>query len=317
VRGSAADALFDGAPRSLASVLEETKLRSPKGFPLTARVSFQRRSNHSDKGTTVNVAGLLRGSDKSLAHETVVLTAHHDHIGIGTPVNGDAIYNGAGDNALGTGALIEVARTIVETKAKPARSILFLAVGGEEKGLVGSDYYAAHPTVQRQDLVANINIDGALPFYDFSDVLGFGVEHSELCGQLADAAGELGLALAPDPFPEQSMFTRSDQYSFARRGIPSVFLFTGFTSMTGENVGKALWNKLGETLVHQPSDDLSQPWDYDVIAKFADVARRFALKLAAASERPRWYEDSVFAGLFAAQEPRAKRPRAPAVCSAR
>lgn len=316
VRAGAADALFEGAPRSFGSLIDEAKTASPKGFPLSARVSFKRSSKHNDKGTTLNVAGLLPGSDTVLAHETVVLTAHHDHLGIGPPVKGDAIYNGAGDNALGTAVLIEVAR-VIAAKSKPARSILFLAVGGEEKGLIGSDYYAAHPTLPRDNLVADINIDGALAFYDFADVLGFGIEHSQLCEQLAAATGEIGIALAPDPFPEQSMFTRSDQYSFARRGIPSVFLFNGFTSMSGENVGKTLWDRLGDTMVHQPNDDMSQPWDYAVIAKFADVARRFALETAGSAERPRWYDDSVFADLFAAASPRAKRPDRSAVCTAR
>jgi hypothetical protein len=317
LRAGAANALFDAAPRPFADLIREAKTRSPKGFALATRASFKRRSRHDDSRTVMNVAGLLRGGDRTLAQEVVVLTAHHDHLGIGTPVKGDAIYNGAGDNALGTAALIEIAREIAAAERRPARSILFLAVGGEEKGLIGSDYFAAHPTIPREKLIADINIDGALAFYDFSDVLGFGVEHSELCERLADAAGDLGLSLSPDPFPEQSMFTRSDQYSFARRGVPSLFLFNGFTDTKGENIGRSLWDTLGASMVHQPNDDMSQPWDYAVIAKFADVARRLALALASAPERPRWYEDSVFAGLFAAGLPRAKRPDRPPVCATR
>lgn len=308
VRAKAANALFKGAQRTVDDLVREAKTRSPKGFPLATRVSFKRRSRHDDSKTVMNVAALLRGSDARLAREAVVLSAHHDHLGIGTPVKGDAVYNGAGDNALGVAALIEIARTVAKSGHRPARSLLFLAVGGEEKGLIGSDYFASHPTLPHEDLVANINIDGALPFYDFSDVLGFGAEHSTLCEHLVEAAGDLGLAMSPDPFPEQSMFTRSDQYSFARRGVPSLFLFNGFVDTNGRNVGRALWDRLGETLVHQPNDDMSQPWDFEVIAKFADVARRLALKLAWAAERPRWYDDSVFADLFAPALPRAKRP---------
>jgi Zn-dependent M28 family amino/carboxypeptidase len=306
-RRSASDALLQGAPRSMAQLLAEAKTGSPKGFDLAARVSFARRSRHDDRLTTANVAGLLPGSDPKLKDEVVVLTAHYDHVGIGAPVKGDRIYNGALDNAAGTAMLIEVAREIAAAPRRPNRSILFLAVGAEEKGLIGSDYFAEHPTVPAAGIVANINLDGAMPFYDFRDVIAFGAEQSELGERLSAAAAQLGLTVAPDPFPAEGIFTRSDQYSFVKRGVPAVFLYIGFTAMDGRNVGARMWDELTTTLVHQPNDDLTQPIDYAITAKFTDVFRRLTLETANAPQRPRWYRDSTFGTRFAPEAPKASR----------
>jgi Zn-dependent M28 family amino/carboxypeptidase len=254
---------------------------------------------------------LLPGSDPALADEVVVLTAHHDHIGIGTPVKGDAIYNGALDNAVGVSMLIEVAQAIAAAPQRPRRSILFVAVGAEEKGLIGSDYFAEYPTVARESMVANINLDGAFPFYDFRDIIAFGAEQSQLGERLAAAAGEIGLTVAADPFPEEGIFTRSDQYSFVKRGVPAVFLYNGFTNLEGRNVGRAVWDDVLARIVHEPGDDLSQPIDYRMVAKFADTFRRLTLVTANAPERPLWYRDSVFAKRFAPGVPTAERPRSP------
>lgn len=307
VNGAAAEAIFAGARTPLARIRAMAKTGSPRGFALPARLAFARRSTHDDKASSANVAGLLRGSDAGLRDEVVVLTAHHDHIGIGAPVNGDTIYNGALDNAIGTAGLLELARVLAAAPERPKRSILFLAVGAEEKGLVGSDFFAAHPTVRREALVADINLDGIIPFYDFSDVIAFGAEQSELTVHLAAAAGQLGLAVAPDPFPEEGIFTRSDQYSFVKRGIPSVFLYVGFTDMAGRRVGRDWWDRLSATVVHQPGDDLAQPIDDAVTAKFVDLFRRLALETANAPVRPRWYDDSSFGRAFAPDRPKAPR----------
>ena len=308
VRGAAAEALFAGAPRSFTDVLAEAARASPRGFPLGTRVALARRSRHDDSLATANVAGLLRGSDPALRDELVVVSAHFDHVGLGAPVDGDRIYNGALDNAAGTALLIELARALAAMPRGPRRSILFLAAAAEEKGLIGSDYFAAHPSVPGMRIVANVNIDGALPFYDFGDVIAFGAEQSQLIERLRTAAGQLGLAVAPDPFPEEGFFSRSDQYSFARRGIPALFLFTGFSDIEGRNAGRAVWDAVTNTRVHQPGDDLAQPIDYAVLAKFGEVARRLPLETANADAAPRWYEDSLFAR-FAPRAPTARRPR--------
>ena len=306
VRGAAADALLAGAPKGMAALLEEARSRSPRGFALAVPLRLLRRSVHDDRLASANVAGLLPGSDPALKDEVVVVTAHYDHVGIGEPERGDSIYNGALDNAIGTAMLIEVARSLAAAPRKPRRPILFLAVGAEEKGLIGSDYFAANPTVG--EAIADINLDGAMPFYDFRDVIAFGAEQSQMGERLAEAAGQLGLEVAPDPFPEEGIFTRSDQYSFVRRGVPSLFLYMGFTAMDGRNVGRKLWDELGKTIVHRPGDDLSQPIDYAVAAKFADLFRRVAIATADAPARPLWYEDSLFRR-FAPGRPAAPRSR--------
>jgi hypothetical protein len=309
--GAATDAILAGGRATMAQLLAEARTGSPRGQELPGRVSLTRRSLHDESLRSANVAGLLAGSDPALADEVVVLTAHHDHIGIGPPVNGDSIYNGALDNAVGVSMLIEVARSIAAAPQRPRRSILFLAVGAEEKGLIGSDFFAAHPTVPREALVANINLDGAFPFYDFRDVIAFGAEQSQLGEQLAAAAGEIGLTVAPDPFPEEGIFTRSDQYSFVKRGVPAVFLYNGFTNLEGRNVGRAVWDDLLARIVHEPGDDLSQPIDYRLVAKFADIFRRLTLVTANAPARPLWYRDSVFGDRFAPGAPTAERPPRP------
>lgn len=311
VRDAAADALFAGAPRGYGELLETWTTEEPRGFPLTSTLRFARRSAHEDGGSAMNVAGFLPGSDPQLTDEVVVVTAHYDHVGIGTPVDGDSIYNGAGDNAFGTAGLLEAAEAIASMEKRPKRPVLFLAVGAEEKGLIGSDYFAEFPTLPKEHLIANINIDGALLRYDFSDVIAFGAELSQMREHLVEAAGQLGLSVADDPFPEQSIFTRSDQYSFIRRGVPGVFLFTGFTSIDGEAVGRQVWDEITTTLLHQPNDDLSQPIDYASGAKLIDVARRLILVTANADAPPLFYDDSGIARRFAPDSPKAPRPDAP------
>lgn len=317
VRGAARAALFEGAPQQFDALYEAYQTASPPGFALESRISFRRRSHHRDGDVALNVIGLVAGSDPALAGETVLLSAHYDHLGIGEPVNGDAIYNGAGDNALGAAALIEMARIVAAMDPPPARTIVFAAVSAEEKGLIGSDYLAEFPPDAIGEIVANINIDGAIPYYQFSDIIAFGAEHSQLCERLTDALAPMGYALASDPFPQQGMFARSDQYSFARRGAPAAFMFTGFTDENGDNVGRALWDHLTATQGHTPSDDMSQPWDFDVVARFADVVFNFALATANHRERPHWYADSSVSTLFAPGADYAERPASPpAACAA-
>jgi hypothetical protein len=305
LRGSATDALLVGSGLSFARLMETAKTRSPRGRALRSTLSLSRRSRHRDDLVTANVAGLLPGSDPAMAGEPVLVTAHYDHVGIGAPVNGDAIYNGALDNAIGTAMLLEVARRLKAAPERPRRPILFLAVGAEEKGLIGSDYHAEHGGSRA---IANINIDGAMPFYDFSDVIAFGAEQSQMGERLKAAAGELGLTVALDPFLEEGIFTRSDQYSYVKRGVPALFLYMGFTDMAGRKVGRAVWDRTAREITHMPADDLAQPIDYRVAAKFADVFRRVILVTADHPERPLWYGGSVFGQRFAPTQAKAPRP---------
>jgi hypothetical protein len=303
----AAEFLLDGAPQDLNSILETARTRPPKGFPLNARVSVSRKSRH-ETGTSSNVVGFLRGSDPELANEIVLLSGHLDHVGMGPPEKGDRIYNGAMDNAIGISSMLEIARVLAASPARPRRSILLVAVTAEEKGLIGSDYYAHHPTVPIERIVANVNLDGALPFYEFVDVIAFGAEHSTLESQVREAAESMGLTVSPDPFPELGIFTRSDHYSFVRQGIPSFMLLMGMGGGANGRAGREAWDNFSTRHLHRPSDDLNQPIDYRVTARFAEVYRRITLNIANAEAAPLWYEGDVFGDRFAPGKRKAPRP---------
>ncbi|MEM9667971.1 MAG: M28 family metallopeptidase [Pseudomonadota bacterium] len=309
IRGPAADALFANAKMSAAEVIEAGETGPVKGFPLTTSVFLALTTQHDDGLVSGNVAGFLSGSDPLLKDEVVVVTAHYDHVGICKPEGeGDRICNGALDNALGTAAMMDVARRFTVASERPRRSVLFLAVGAEEKGLLGSDYFATYPTLGEKSIVANINMDGGFPFYDFSDVIAFGAEQSTLGEMLAKAVGPMGLKVGPAPFPQQGIFTRSDQYSFVKKGIPALFLYNGFTNLAGENVGLGIWNRLLQTSYHQPSDDLSLLEDYSFAGKYAEVFYRVVREVANADTRPQWYKDSLFGAIYAPRSEKADAP---------
>lgn len=290
--------LFEGAPRSYADVRAETAKGSPRGFPLAVTIELSQASRH-ERRSSANVVGVLRGSDPTLRDEYVVMVGHLDHEGIARPVNGDAIYNGALDNAAGIAAMLEAARALARQPVAPRRSIVFLAVTAEEKGLLGSEYFSLNPTVPRDALVAAVNLDMPVLLYDFTDVIAFGAQHSTLEGTARAALGQIGLTLTPDPMPEQAVFTRSDHYRFVERGIPSIFLATGWDSPAGKGEGgKAFTGFLG-THYHQPSDDLNLPIDYAAGAKFATANYLVVKAIADADTRPAWNAGDFFGNLFA------------------
>ena len=181
-----------------------------------------------------NVAAVLAGRDPKLKDEFVVVTAHLDHVGKGEPINGDAIYNGAMDNASGIATLIETAAAAAAAKGGFRRSILFVAVTAEEKGLLGSRYFANHPTVPRQAIVANLNTDMFLPIFPLRSVIAQGLEESDLADDLRRAAAPLKVQVLSDPEPERNAFVRSDQYSFIKVGIPALSLKNGYTKGSAE-----------------------------------------------------------------------------------
>ena len=292
----------DGAPvdvfpgiRAIA-LLSDSAAAGLLAAGLPGRATIAVTTRHADLESP-NVVGLLRGSDPRLRDEFVVLTAHLDHLGIGQPVNGDSIYNGALDNASGTAAMLEVARAFAAMRERPRRSLLFVAVTGEEMGLLGSDYFAQHPTVPRDRIVANVNIDGLSILYPFRDAVAFGSEHSTLDLVVARAAAGMGVALGPDPFPQEAFFVRSDQYSFVRQGVPSVFLFMGFSGDSSVDAA-VRFREWMAARYHTPQDDLSQPMDLEAGARHATLAWRVALEIANAEQRPAWKEDSFLGRMF-------------------
>jgi len=245
-----------------------------------------------------NVVGLVTGSDPHLKNEYVVFSAHLDHLGTVPEKTGDNIYNGAMDNASGIAILIEMARMFSELPVKPKRSVLFIALTGEEKGLLGSDYYATNPTVPKNAIVANVNLDMPLLSYDFSSVVAMGAEHSSLKEATDNAAKKAGVTLGPDPWPEQAIFVRSDHYSFVRQGIPSIMLVTGQTSFQKDEDGAKKWGEFFAQRYHQPNDDLAQPFNFDAAIRFARVNYNLALEIANAKERPVWNKGDFFGDTF-------------------
>ncbi|NKB97583.1 MAG: M20/M25/M40 family metallo-hydrolase [Pseudomonadales bacterium] len=235
-----------------------------------------------------NVVGVIQGSDPLLKDEVVVLTAHLDHIGV-SPIDAeDTINNGALDNAAGVATLIEAAR-LLKAGPQPRRTIIFLAVTAEEKGLLGAQYFAVNPTVPKENLVANINLDMPVLTYNFTDVIVYGGARSTLNEAIETAAQSMGIKVSPDPFPEQGIFTRSDHYRFVEEGIPSVMLATGHADGGGEAYMTHL-----ETHYHQPSDDLTQPIDWQAGAKFADLKAKILDTVANAEQRPVWHDGDFF-----------------------
>lgn len=245
--------------------------------------------------TSYNVAGLLPGRDPSVGGEVVVLTAHLDHVGVGTAVKGDSIYNGAMDNAVGVASLIEEAKRFQASGQPPRRSILFLAVTAEEKGLVGSDYFAHNPTVAKSALVANVNLDMPIITYKFTDVIAFGADRSTLGPIVRRAAAQAGASFSPDPMPEQGLFVRSDHYRFVQQGIPSVFLWPGEAG-----AGKEAVEKFFAEHYHQPSDEVVQDpaIDWESGVRFIKVNYQIARDIADAPERPTWNPGDFFGTLY-------------------
>jgi hypothetical protein len=277
----------------------ETWQQLDKGLPakldlsgITASIRI--RSRLEDR-TARNVVGLLRGTDPS---EVVVYTAHLDHLGIGVPVDGDNIYNGALDDAIGVAGIIEMAHAFAALPQKPRRSILFLAVTGEEKGLLGSDYFVRHPTVPIEHIVADINIDGLGALYEPFDMVALGAEHSTIAAHAEAAARATGFKISADPDPDQVYFIRSDQYSFVNAGIPSVFPNVGWLDAQGQTAKyKQLSDDWSEHHYHRPSDIWRPEYDPAWSAKEAKFDFQLGLSIANAPERPHWNAGDAFSNM--------------------
>jgi len=289
--------LFSRAPISFEQALDAADAGTPLSTPLGTEITLSRKTDH-ESITSPNIIGILRGSDPELADEYVVFTAHLDHVGTGVAVNGDTIYNGMYDNAMGTALLIETARAFAAMPEPPRRSIMFIALTGEERGLVGSDYFAHYPTVPSDSLVANVNLDMPLLLYPLADVIAFGAEHSSLEQVIGEVVVAENFVLAPDPVPEEVLFIRSDQYSFVKKGVPSVFLVPGFTSTDPSINGGEAFNQHLQTHYHQPSDDLSRPIDWNSALRFARANVRIGLAVANTDQRPSWNEGDFFGDKF-------------------
>ncbi len=297
VSASAADALFAGGDQSAAMLFDAANRGALRGFDLPGTLSLAGRSAIAPVQSR-NVVGRLPGSDPALVAEHVVLTAHLDHLGIGAAVKGDRIYNGAIDNALGVAIMLEAARTVRAATPAPLRSLLFVALTGEEQGLLGAEWFATYPTVARAGLVANINLDMPVLTAPSSDIVPIGVEHSSLKAVVTAAAAEIGVGVSADPFPEEVVFVRSDQYAFVRAGIPAVYLDGGVVSADGERDPKVALTYFLRNCYHQPCDDADQPIQYGDAARLARLAANIGTRVGNAPARPTWNAGDFFGGRF-------------------
>lgn len=288
-----AEILFAGAPQSWQEVLTAAKAGETRSFelPVTAQVRITARHVREQ---SPNLAAILRGSDPTLREEYVVYSAHVDHVGIGEPVDGDAIYNGALDNAGGTAVLLAIARAFANLPQPPRRSILFLGTTAEEKGILGADYFVHSAPVSRDDIVANINLDNFLMLHPLKDIAPIGADYSTLMDTVALAASELGLDISPDPVPNQGIFGRSDHYPFMRSGVPAVFLFSGLKTGDGERNGTEMIESWLRTRHHSPNDSFDQPIDFAAGAKYAQMNFLIGYYVANDTGKPTWKAGPFF-----------------------
>ncbi len=282
--------LFDGTGHSFAelSALADASQPLPvMALPLrlTATVAARR-----ERLTSPNLVAVLEGSDAKRAGQYVAVSAHLDHLGVGDPINGDAIYNGAMDDASGVASVLDIAHRLAQGP-RPRRSILFLVFTAEEKGLLGSYYFAAHPSVPKGSVVADLNFDMALPLWPLKSVFAPGADESSLGADAAAVAAAQGLAMAPDPLPDRNVFIRTDQFSFVRRGVPALAFKFGFAKDTPQFQIEHDWRA---NRYHAPSDDLAQPVMKDEAVKLDAYVAALALRVADADAKPEWLAASIF-----------------------
>lgn len=295
---ASAAAMFAGSAMSFADVQAAAARGPVKGFDLPGTVTI-RRAQAVETVTSPNVLGMLPGTDRRLAGEVVLISAHLDHVGVkaNAKPGEDAIYNGAMDNATGTATLLEAARALAAKP--PRRSVLFLATTGEESGLLGADYFGRNPTVPAASIIGAVNIDMPILTCDFGDVVAFGADRSTMSGFVAAAAKAEGLKLSPDPQPEEALFTRSDHYPLVRAGVPAVFLKTGWTDAKGGVACKEAERQFRLNSYHEVSDQLTLPFDWNAAAKWTRLNTGIIRRLADAPQAPRWYKGDYFGESFA------------------
>jgi hypothetical protein len=287
-----ADVLLNGTGhtyKELLALREEQKPLPWFAIPgtLKARMKFESRDLQSD-----NILAVLPGSDPVLSKEYVVVSAHLDGYGIGSPWGNDAIYNGAFDDAAYVATLIDMAERLHESHTRLKRSLLFCVVTGEEKGLLGSKYFTAHLTIPKEQLAADINLDQLRPIFPLHTLTMLALDESTLGETARQVAGAMDIKIQPDPEPERNLLRRSDHYNFMQIGVPSTGFIFGYIPGTPDEAAYREWYA---KRYHTPLDDLEQPWVPDAAAKFNDFFNKLVATLADAPERPRWKPGSSFA----------------------
>jgi Zn-dependent M28 family amino/carboxypeptidase len=294
VSREAGQKLLGLASHTVDELLKASESRDFKPMPL----DIQFRGHLVSKVRTLNtrnVAASIAGSDPKLKDEYVIYSAHWDHLGVATPVNGDAIYNGAIDNATGCALLIELARAWAALPQKPKRSVLFLAVTAEEGGLKGSEYYARHPLVPLAKTAIALNYDALYPWGRAKDVVVTGAERTTVFPMAQQIARRLNLAIAPDAKPEAGHYFRSDHFSFAKAGVPA-FSIGHATEFAGKPAG---WGKqaaegYNTKNYHQPSDQFQDDWDFTALQQAAEFGFLLGRDIANQDKLPDWRPGEPF-----------------------
>ncbi|MFL6451455.1 MAG: M28 family metallopeptidase [Bryobacteraceae bacterium] len=286
-----ADELLTGSGHQIADLLALADAGKPMPHFALNPVLKAMVATKNEEVESPNVVGILRGSDPKLSNEYVVYSAHLDHVGLGEPIKGDKIYNGAMDNASGIASMLDVAETLHTSGAKLKRSVLFVAVCAEEKGLLGSRYFANKPTVPKTSMVADLNTDMFLPIFPLNYLVVYGAEESTLGDDIKAAAAPLDVRIISDRAPDRNIFIRSDQYNFIRAGVPSIMPEFGAMANSPEDKAQAEWLK---NRYHAPSDDTKQPIDVAAAAKFDKLMLQLVERVANAPGKPQWKSDSYF-----------------------
>lgn len=288
---SKAEKLFAGSGHTFREIAALGKDRKPlPRFPLAVSIKTKAKVETHEL-ESANVIARLPGSDPELKSEYVVLSAHIDHVGIGEPINGDRIYNGAMDNASGCAVLLDVAASLKKSPTKPRRSLLFIFFTGEEKGLLGSKFFTSNPTVDPKSMVADINIDMFLPIVPLKVLTVYGLAESDLGETVRGVAQSLGIGVQADPEPLRNIFIRSDQYNFIRQGIPALAMKVGFVPGSPE---QKIFKDWLTHRYHAPSDDVNQPVNLAAAAGYEEVIRGLMVAVANNHGRPQWAPDSFF-----------------------
>ena len=286
-----ADLLLQGTGHTFEEIAALGKDRKAlPHFPLNVSVSAT-TATHSQNVESTNIVARILGTDPKLKDEYVVLSAHIDHVGIGEPINGDRIYNGAMDNGSGSALLLDIARSFKQSHTTLKRSLLLVWVTGEEKGLLGSKYFAEHPTVAAKSMVADINTDMFLPIVPLKVLTVYGLAESDLGDRATEVGKHLNVQMQPDPLPLLNVFIRSDQYNFVRHGIPSLMIDVGAAPGSPEAATIKTWRT---ERYHAPSDDANQPVDLATAAGYEEVIRALVIEVADNPKRPQWKQDSFF-----------------------
>ena len=292
VGGSGAEKLFTKADTTLKDALAKAETNDFKPVKLNQKAKVVSKMNKT-KGAGSNVVGYIEGSAPALKEEAVLFSAHYDAFGM---INGK-VYHGAADNALGVAEMLAVAEAYSKMDVKPKRSLVFLAVTGEEYGLYGSKYWSKKPTWDIKKVTADLNLDGigTEVYAPVKTIVGFGAEHSTIGAMLEDVSGAFGIKVIPDPMPDEKIFYRSDHYSFVERGVPSLML------LGAPGGDKEIWIKRSKDWekgdYHQPGDVIQPDWAWEGAETVAEVMGIMGLRIANGDTMPEWLKTSRFADL--------------------